>query len=183
MAGSASYQKAMGGISPARPTSPRQKARITTQRTPETWKFRTGQCATTSLSVADWMDLWPNLISRATGYLDVAQNTRCLLCANSSRSSESKATTLAHGPQRILRSGVAAISAIMAPTWSIIRSTNPDGALGVHSSTALPVTTLCGRGAHIAEPDITLDKLPRPQSGFAEAAAAGSFEPNDVPVF
>jgi len=30
MAGSASYQKAMGGISPARPTSPRQKARITT---------------------------------------------------------------------------------------------------------------------------------------------------------
>jgi hypothetical protein len=67
----------------------------------------------------------------------------------------------------------------MAPTWSIIRSTNPDGGF----STALPVTTLCGRGAHIAEPDITLDKLPRPQSGFAEAAATGSFEPNYVAVF
>ncbi len=107
---------------------------------------------------------------------------QCPLCANSSRSSESKATTLAHGPQRILRSGVAAISAIMAPTWSIIRSTSPDGALGVHSSTALPVTTLCGCGTHIAEPDIAFDKLPRPQSGFAEAAAAGSFEPNDVAV-
>ena len=50
------------------------------------------------------------------------------------------------------------------------------------SLAALPVTLLCSCGAHIAEPDITLDKLPRPQSGFAEAAAAGSLEPNDVPV-
>src|SRR5258708_39969902 len=31
--------------------------------------------------------------------------------------------------------------------------------------------------------DVALDKLPRPQPGFAEAAAAGSFEPNDIPTF
>ena len=183
MAGSASYQKAMGGISPARPTSPRQKARITTS---ELRRRGNSELASAQLppyqSPTGWICGQTLLVARRV-ILTFAQNTRCLLCANSSRSSESKATTLAHGPQRILRSGVAAISAIMAPTWSIIRSTNPDGALGVHSSTALPVTTLCGRGAHIAEPDITLDKLPRPQSGFAEAAAAGSFEPNDVPVF
>jgi len=55
--------------------------------------------------------------------------------------------------------------------------------LGVQSSNALLVTTLCCCGTHIAEPDITLDKLPRPQSGFAEAAAAGSSEPDDVPFF
>ena len=37
-------------------------------------------------------------------------------------------------------------------------------------STALPVTVPCGRGTDIAKPYIPLDKLPRPQAGFAEAA-------------
>src|ERR1700731_84857 len=60
---------------------------------------------------------------------------------------------------------------------------SPDRVFGTHRSAVLPVTTLCGRSTHIAEPDIALDKLPRPQSGFAEAAAAGSFEPNDIPTF
>src|ERR1700722_17464455 len=53
----------------------------------------------------------------------------------------------------------------------------------VHSSAVLAVTALCGRSTDIAEPDIALDKLPRPQSGFAEAAAAGSFEPDDIATF
>src|SRR6266702_5719764 len=47
----------------------------------------------------------------------------------------------------------------------------------------MPVTALCGRSTHIAEPDITLDEFPRPQSGVAEAATAGSFEPNDIATF
>ena len=34
------------------------------------------------LSVADWMDLWPNLISRATEIFTFAQNTRSPLCAD-----------------------------------------------------------------------------------------------------
>jgi hypothetical protein len=42
----------------------------------------------------------------------------------------------------------------------------------VGRSAALPVTLPGGRGADIAEPDIALDKLPRPQLGLAEAAAA-----------
>src|SRR5258708_21414077 len=79
----------------------------------------------------------------------------------------------------MLRSGIAAINAIIAPTWSISPSTNPNGALGAHSSTAVPVTTICGRGTHIAEPDITLDVLSCPQPGFAEAAAGG-FETNYI---
>ena len=48
---------------------------------------------------------------------------------------------------------------------------SPDGT-GVDSSAALRVTILCGRGADVAEPDIALDKLPRPQLGLAEAAAS-----------
>ena len=60
-------------------------------------------------------------------------------------------------------------------------SLNPDG-LGARWLSCPGRSCLLPCSTHIAEPDVTLDQLPRPQSGFAEAAAAGSFEPNDVPV-
>ena len=86
MAGSASHQKAMGGISPARPTSPRQKARITTS---ELRRRGNSELASAQLppyqSPTGW--ICDQTLSVARRYiLTFAQNTRFLLCARSRRS-------------------------------------------------------------------------------------------------
>ena len=86
MAGSASYQKAMGGISPARPTSPRQKARITTS---ELRRRGNSELASAQLPTYQSPTGWicdQTLSAARRDILTFAQNTRCQLCANSGRS-------------------------------------------------------------------------------------------------